>query len=798
MAVFPNGVPSSKTGGLIQWVSPLGSDNNNGRSEFSPMKTGYAAYSHIVDAGGGELHFMDASEWGGPVASQGIWLRGDRTDIPGWQQVVPCDFYGHGGQKVQFGRAAARLIGGSPTGGDRFHPLIWLVSSGFSPVSFNNILPAGSSLNCNQIGRFGWDYRRNTDGSIALANITNWNRSAGSAVLTVSLPAGTTITSASRTSNVTTLNFAAQVPLNAFPGMWIHVTSTDVNFASGDYQVTDYDTHGTFLKYAETAADATGTTIGTWATHGVMQYDRIEVVSTSSEVPTTMYRVTATTASTITVVDPYGTSPRSATVSVNNPGQYVLQDRANYLAGLFDLFNVGGTVSPNVSVDAFTPGPNLDFGGTTDGRIDVGYCSNSGYALTGGLPADPDRACWMLGDGGSHGSAGLYVHDCRNGQTGIRFYGSKVASWGIDCRRVNSDSNFFSFTSPPALEVIEGGTGATIVADSTVVWDNPDSAPNVKSDAPEASHSIVSCGTVELNGVVFSNNWASKAKSPIVSGQTGFWLDRVNADIPQARRAFSPALARYQNWLQDDVSTWNLGGGEVTSSTQPGPNGLSGSAIRLTRVSGTDGVYVLPQDINNNPHTGSPVVHAVGDRWVMGGWFRNSNGLASVGLLFSFSFAGANGNFSIFSSAKFDGDGEWQWVTSSGTLTTISNSASGWRAIIGANPGSVGKYVDTFRVFLTRIPAGDMTDNEFAEYVLSLQSNPYYLTPGNIGTARGEVLVGDGGLSTGDSGNGTGVVRMFNGSSAAVSPSGTAELRYNSGTNKIQYSKNGGAWTDLV
>jgi hypothetical protein len=736
-----------KTEGLILYASPAGDNASTGADWSTAMENGYNAMARIIDAGGGELHLLDSTVWGGPVTDQGCWLRDDGLPVEGFQSVVPVRIVHHGGRHMQFGQPAGRLVGGKTAAGDRFHPLFWVCASGRSPVVIENALPAYSAHECNQVGRFGWDYRRTAAGAIDFANITEWDRAAGSAVLTVELPAGLAITNATRTSNVTRLTFAAQTFINASVGQWITVTSSSGSFSSGPFQVTNYQvgSNPTWLEYADVGANANVNNIGTWQTHGVKRYDRIEVVSTDGEVPSCAYRVTDTTALTITVVDTYGYAPRTATVTVADPGTYVLQDRTNYAVGLLTLRNVGGAVSPSVGTDQFSPGPTMDFGSTTDGRILFEGGSCTGYVPT--VPCtDPDRACWMLVDPGSHGAAGLRVRHTDPGGTGIRVYGSKVASWAFRAESVHGDTQI-GVSAPPQLEVLEGGQYGTIYARDVFTDDNDPAVPNVRLDAAGDQITVFDCGLVEATGNVSSGPWGSRNVSPIVAGQNCFWAGRAAADIPHARRAGTLLTPRYRNFVQNDSSTWDLDGGNITAAACSDPWG-GNTAIRLTRVGGSDGVYVFPQDEDTDPHTSTQFTHVVGDRWVAGCYLRRDTGLPGDPL-FSFNMAGNNGNFGGSVAAVFTGDGEWQWYVFGGTLETITDSHSGVRFSLQAEFSRSGSSIDVCDPLLLRVPAGDMTDNEFAEWVLALQPTDFYLPVGMAGTRPGIKVIGHGGLGTG-------------------------------------------------
>jgi len=767
MPFFPptgGGGPGLVDGKMV-YVSPTGSDSNDGSSWERAMLTGYNAYDRLADSSaglGGELHFIDLTSWGGPVADQGCWLRDDALSPPGWQPLVPLRLIGHGGVHTQFGQPGARLIGGitNPVAASgRFKPLLWLAGSSAKPVVYQNVLPAGASYNCNQPGRFGWDYRRSADSSIKFNNILEWDRADGQAVLTLELPEGITITNIARThvgSVITTrINFAAQAAMpSCYPGQKFYLTSSSGDFPSGAYQVSAYSTAGTWIEYLDVGADASAGAVGNWQAHAIQRYDRIEVIPTDNEIANTSYRVVDTTYDTITVTDPYGYAPRSATVTVEDAGTCVVQDRFWYGVGLLDIVNVGGQVSPSVGTDQFGPGPTLDFGTTTDGRITVNKGCPVGYVPT--VPcSDPDRAAWLLADGGAYGAAGLEVSGLNPGGTGMRIYGSKYFQWAFAARQVRGDTQI-GVTAPPQLEVLEGGSYGQVIAEEVLTWDNDASAPNVRIEADADTADIKRCGLVEVNGVVNTSGWDGQAESAITKGQVGFWAGRVNADLPQARRQFNLTTPRYWNFAQNDPATWDLQGGQVTATACAGPqyDPTGGTdpatsllpAWRMERISGSDGVYVLPQDTDEDPHTTNTFTHAVGDRWVIGIWARADNGLPG-GSILSFNMAGNNGNFSIVCNAsQFYGDGEWQWLAAGGTIETVNVANSGIRFILTAGAGMVGSEIDVMDPLLIRIPNGDMTDNEFAEYLLSVQSTPYYLRPGLAGTRPGQKFIAHGGI----------------------------------------------------
>src|SRR6188508_3336871 len=99
--IFPDGGGSGGPGlnAATVYCSPDGSDNNDGSSWQLAKRTGYAAAEYLIDnVGGGIVAFADATPWGGPVAGQGLWFRGDSLEVPGFLGVVPLQFVGYGSQ----------------------------------------------------------------------------------------------------------------------------------------------------------------------------------------------------------------------------------------------------------------------------------------------------------------------------------------------------------------------------------------------------------------------------------------------------------------------------------------------------------------------------------------------------------------------------------------------------------------------------------------------------------------------------------------------------------------------------
>src|SRR5947208_1447060 len=92
----------------IVYVSPNGSDSNDGRSWGSAKATILAAYDGLP-ASGGTIYITGGSFVGGTIANQGIWIVGPNdpsynSPLPGWRREKSVRFVGVGSNAgVQFG-----------------------------------------------------------------------------------------------------------------------------------------------------------------------------------------------------------------------------------------------------------------------------------------------------------------------------------------------------------------------------------------------------------------------------------------------------------------------------------------------------------------------------------------------------------------------------------------------------------------------------------------------------------------------------------------------------------------------
>src|SRR5579872_4532982 len=343
----------------VRYVAPYGSDSASGSSWDTAMLSISAALTQLQAAGGGELHITDG-------VTGNFWFRGDGVSAPGWFSDFPLKVVGHGRSHIQFGFPAASITTGAGGGGGRFAPSIWLAKT-FQAKEFHNLVPASNF--CNQLVRM-WDYRRDqSTGAVIQPAITSWTRNGdGTSTLVLTLPPPISIATASRTGSLVTLRLSlpGSCMCNTKPGQVVRISSTDPDFASGDFLTAGgTDGYSGVIVYDQGTGTGTasGGAIGTFQSHDCGVYDRIDVVSTVTDVPSTMFRVCGrgNDARTIVVTDPYGGKPYAISDSFvgnyatsgtwTSPGSWAYQDRWCYQSSLVDFHNVQGYVSAAQNYD---------------------------------------------------------------------------------------------------------------------------------------------------------------------------------------------------------------------------------------------------------------------------------------------------------------------------------------------------------------------------------------------------------------------------------------------------------------
>ena len=166
------------------FAGPQGSSGGSG-SISSPFKYAYDAVLDVVAHGGGTVNLNSSTRIGGPVADQGLWLRNDGVDVPGFIDIegAPLVINGNGNQSGSFvfqRPGASTLLGGSDV--DYKKPWLWIVGSEV-PMSLNYLQSLDPNVPFQGLlspVRLGWDYVRKTDFSLEQLTVSSAARASGS------------------------------------------------------------------------------------------------------------------------------------------------------------------------------------------------------------------------------------------------------------------------------------------------------------------------------------------------------------------------------------------------------------------------------------------------------------------------------------------------------------------------------------------------------------------------------------------------------------------------------------------
>lgn len=522
-----------------QYVSPLGDDTNDGLTEQTARQSVRAALVYLATRTnpGGTLIFCDGALSGLATSMPGTFIpiRGDGlagTAGPSWSGSaldgplastwvpdMPLEVIGEGSTITSFSDQpcawgdVGNAQGWSPFTTDRLNAFIWLVACQ-KPKVFRNTIPYGGLHNAPY--RVGWDFRRKADGAIDWANITSWVRVTGGgaptynnpglSTVTVALPTGASITSASRVGTSATVNYPAITNSLIRQGIIVKITSSDSNFPSGDYTVISGSTTSgvTTITYDDGhSATATAGAIGTVQTAGLTVGSFIEVKSTSAQVPSGPYMVNSVTDATHFVVrDFYGYDTRTPSVTVANPGQWVAQDRSsNFGCTLWTFINACGASDSPRNSDRFDCGPTFDLAGAAAGGLQF----IKGGSLGGILSTtcfDPTRAAWLMVSADSI-PFDIEVSDCRPYTGGIRVNAAGLSA-GLRVYRVQGDIDVAHATaaSVPSVDV-ETFAGASFFTDirvdrATLADGNP-AVPDVRLNGAVGSLEVDERCFLEIN-----------------------------------------------------------------------------------------------------------------------------------------------------------------------------------------------------------------------------------------------------------------------------------------------------------
>src|SRR5215470_2197554 len=163
--------PKSASGDAIQYVSANGNDANDGLMPGNAKLTVYAALQALPggkfpSAGSGTVLISGSVNYGGPAASQGLWIMGPNDPNysrppKGWLRVtgpIVIDCLGKNSQAAH-GHDVNCVMDGGGTG-DNVHPAVWIsaVSQNIAikNISFSNFL--------NTYVKYGIDSNNNRSG----------------------------------------------------------------------------------------------------------------------------------------------------------------------------------------------------------------------------------------------------------------------------------------------------------------------------------------------------------------------------------------------------------------------------------------------------------------------------------------------------------------------------------------------------------------------------------------------------------------------------------------------------------
>ncbi len=794
----PVGIPD-----YVQYVSPDGGSSAQG-SQGAPKKYIYDAIGALIDNGGGTVSYANDSLVGGPVTDQGIWLRNDGIDVPGFIDIAGSRIriVGNGSQSGQYvfeRPGAARFIGGS---NDFTVPGLWIVGTEV-PIDFQfvkNFIPEFNGL-ASPV-RAGWDYVRKSDFSIEQITVTNANRAAGETVLTVDLTTASSwsIISMDRDGNdnvVVLLTRPLTVAMSPWvPGSKIRVnTGGDTDFPNVDATVTAQsdvlnlqgETTIT-VTYVQAGATIAKSLSGTVKSHGCRAGDLIGIASNEAEFPTcAQMRVTASTVDTITVVDPYGYSPRSATVSVNpvaNGVRVFKQLRGRQVASAVSFYQCSffGLAG---ATDTFAASPTMDLGGTSASSIRLAQCYfNGGNNFDWSVhPSnyDPERtqAAIFASPGGSTLSGvSLLVTDCQS-QAGQVIWDPQSTEATIKVNHWLQDS---SGTALPTVTCENGTSLASVNLDNIgqadaeqyaiVIGTGYDQLKTIigsvlsQKTTPVLNSSPIT-GPTNLRSATW-NGASVPAESPWYLGWRGTWTGGLSTKHVGVNRAMGPVQARFTN-LFPAAASWGSPPTGVTI-TQDG-TAPDGSALAFKIV--CDVTFVAGAVlIGSQPAT---LTASAGDYIAVGCWINSPDTTSATGLQMT---ATSPGDV-VFSGLELDSSQlikadrpllkeGWQWCAKTANVQSIGNGHYGLKLVLPAGVGTYYVYAPTVVRAAIASPNG-LTD--LAEWAGTFKHQPQYLAAGMSGTMEGTKFIAHGG-----SGIATGITKVVGGSSGQLTLTGTGTI----------------------
>lgn len=754
------------------YVDPLGDDDNDG-SASSPKLTIHAAAQSAIEQGGGTVFFNDNSVVGGPIEDQGLWLRADGIEVPGFLDMSSARLriVGSGTASGNFifeSPGAARIVGGGTE--DFTNPVIWVVGSEV-PVEFIGIknvqVPSGQGH--ASPFRLGWDYARRPNFTREALTVTNASRASGETVYSVDLSTATpwTIESADRDidDNVTlVLTRPATVAMSPWVGGSIIRVDTggDTDFPDVDAVVTNQSdvlnlspsTTQITVNYTQAGATIAKSLSGTVVSHGCAVGDYITAEFENAEFVTCpQMSVTAVTVDTVTVFDPYGYGPRSATVSADPSGTITKQLRGRMVSSGVNIARCSIIGIVGGASDAFYASPALDMGGTSanDIRINQTYITGGNAWDWTGTPDnyDPNRTqVAILADPGAHtlSGASFQAYDCQS-QAGHVIFNPRDTEGHVYIDQWLQDS---ASNALPTIVLGEGTHFASVylhrigqadAATSAITVARGYDGLKVKIGDVYSSNPIPVANLSPITGPtnIRAGLWSDAgAPSPWALGWQTQWSGGLSTPHVNVNRALGPVQARLAN-LFPLVADWQNfeafpAGITVTENDGEAPDESNTATKIVFANSGTQGFFIGDVPFGT---------WAVGDGVAIGLWVK-SPGAAEMIVASNISdatvFTGGNTTIRFGRLLRSEG---WQWITAAARVTEVNGAFAG-RVILQfvAPEGSTYIWGQT----LLYSPAGEMNDDEFFEVAGNLKHQPLYLQPGMSGTMEETKFIAHGGL----------------------------------------------------
>jgi hypothetical protein len=795
-SVFPGGGGSSGPGlnECQQFVSPDGSDNNDGTTWQTAKETLWAGVAAVAEAGGGNVYVADGFRIGSPVAGGGLNIRGDDWVIPGWIgqpagaiHIIGC---GKSNGGVFMPGTVANMVGEDGSGG-RTKPYFWAANIVNNPFTVTCIgLPGdGVGYTNEQPIKIGVDFDRYPNGDLLEIDVTNATRVGNETVLTVDVDGmdGYATATASRTDDVTALVIpnpgVAWIPF--LGGTPFRLVSSNPDFPSGDYVTNEVSRVGTgnvspvswTIYYDDVGDDeASAAVTGTVKTHGCHLREQLELFSTNENFAATMYEVTDATVDTITVIDSDCLEVGDADEDDIGTMCHLEFDRAGTTTVTFNFTGVPLTQTP-------TAGPGILIGRNYAINPTFNNCYTQGLIGNPVIPSanrDDNRMAPMLAYAGNTFSTNF------NTATGFNIYkhtGTNGPIIGVG-RNGLGEFEFHGGTMETAVEAeaqalnlpgmrIHGGTFCKVYCDNLQVPDTfgPLAYSVELYNVPRSSAIITRTGPKPILGpCIGGDSWWSPGAwgagtgnlTPWESEHTTAWADgRLAGKHPGTVRAAGPVSARFKNLIAEP-GDWSLRGATRTLNTTDlrAPDG-SQTATKI--VSAGDFLSVLPTIAH-------PETVEAGGRFLFGVWVNATTALQMASSQFvwfnttEIDFEPSNGGTNGSLKCPYQGPG-WQWITLSLTVAAVDVADPEYEIEMLFSAGATVYLWGVTSYYIPPLYTGA----DAFEHMGCAPAQPRYLPQGMAGTFEEQKFIAHGGL-----GIDTGITKIVGGGSGQLTLTGAA------------------------